>query len=140
MTGNTFAATLGTTFGGIIGSLSLAFLPWAGIQAAYIGSAPSLLAGVVDLYKALSLVFFVAFIPVFIVFLSALKTAIPLAGGAFLVCIAVILDGVYYLQYPSQEVIKTTSGALYIIVGIVLFYVATAVMNQEENIPVVSKE
>lgn len=136
--GNTFAATLGTTFGGIIGSLSIAFLPWAGIQAAYIAPAPSLLAGVVDLYKSLSLVFFVALIPIFIVFLSALKTAFPLAGGAFLICIAVILDGVYFLQFPSQEVIKTTSGAIYIIVGIILFYVATAIMNQEEDIPVVS--
>lgn len=135
--GNTFAATLGTTFGGIIGSLSIAFLPWVGIQGAYIGAAPSLAVGAVDLYKALSMVFFVALIPVFIVFLSALKTAVPLAGGAFLICIAIILDGVYYLQFPSQEVIKTTSGALYIIVGIILLYLATAIMNQEENIPVV---
>lgn len=133
--GNTFAATLGNVFGGLIGSLCVAFLPWAGVQSAYLSSASSLEEGVLELYKALSFVFFVALIPVFIVFLAAFKTAVPLAGGALLICIAIILQGVNYLHYPMLE-LQRACGGLFIVVGVILFYVSVAVMNQEEDIMV----
>lgn len=52
--GNTFAATLGGCFGGLISGLSIVFLPWTGIQNAYIEAAGGqLLPGVVSLYSAL---------------------------------------------------------------------------------------
>ncbi|PWN87209.1 hypothetical protein FA10DRAFT_198096 [Acaromyces ingoldii] len=135
--GNTFTATLGSVFGGLLGGLSIAFLPWTGIQAAYIGKAASLEEGILDLYKALSLLFFCAMIPVFLVFLASFKTAMPIAGGALMIVIAVILQGTNYLHYPMLELQKGC-GALFFIVGIVLWYLAVAIMNQEEGVPVVS--
>lgn len=75
-------------------------------------------------------------IPVFIVFLAAFKTAVPLAGGALMIVIAIILQGVNYLHYPMLELQKACGG-LFIVVGATLFYVAVAVMNQEEEIMVV---
>lgn len=51
--GNTFAATLGGCFGGLIAGLSIVYLPWSGVQAAYIAAAGGeLLPGVVSLYSA----------------------------------------------------------------------------------------
>ena len=91
--------------------------------------------GVLALYKALGLLFFVAMIPVFLVFLASFKTAIPIAGGAMMITIALILNGVNYIEYPMVNLQKGC-GALFLIVGIFLWYMAMAVMNQEEGIPV----
>ncbi|PWN92623.1 hypothetical protein FA10DRAFT_270268 [Acaromyces ingoldii] len=133
--GNTYIATFASVLGGLLGGLSLAFLPWTGIQAAYIGNAASVQEGMLDLLKALSLFFFCAMIPVFFIFLASFKTAVPVAGGALLIVVSLILNGANYIHYPMLELQKGC-GALFIVVGIVLWYTALAVLNQEEGIKV----
>lgn len=144
--GNTFIATAGMTLGGLLGSISLPFVPWTGIQSAYIGAAieaangnmeVGLQTGALALYKATGIVFFAAMIPVFIIFLAALRTAVPLAGGALLIVIGIILQGSAFLQYPSPTLVKA-DGAINIVIGCTLWYSAVAVMLQEEgvNLPV----
>lgn len=144
--GNTFLATLGMTFGGLIGGVSLVYLPWTGIQNAYILPAieaangnkeVGLAMGALALYKAVGILFLAAMIPVFLVFVASLRTAVPVASGAFIIVIGLILQGVGYLHYPMENLTKA-GGALFIVVGVILWYAAVAVLMQEEgvNLPV----
>lgn len=64
--GNTFLATAAGTLGGLVGGLSLLFLPWTGIQAAYLEEAGgNIPLGLAELNKAVAFLFFGAMIPVF---------------------------------------------------------------------------
>ncbi|UZJ55398.1 hypothetical protein CBS101457_004718 [Exobasidium rhododendri] len=131
--GNTFLATSAGTLGGLVGGISLVFLPWTGIQAAYIESATSATEGALALNKALGIIFLCAMIPIFLVFLASFKTAIPTSFSALLIVLALILQGSAYLNYPMVSVSKA-AGALAIVVGILLMYSALAVLLQEEGI------
>jgi len=137
--GDTFVAVFAGNLGGLIGSVSLVFLPWTGIQAAYIETSimegGTQEEGVLALYKALGIVFLIAMIPVFAVWAASFKTAFPVSGGALLIVIALILQGVNLLEYPHMALQKA-SGALFIVVGVVLWYSALSTMLQEEGINV----
>lgn len=132
--GNTFLATAAGTLAGLLGGLSMVFIPWTGIKAAYAeeaGGDPLLT--VILLYKAVGIIFFAAMIPVFLLFLASFRTAVPVAFSAFLIVIAAIIQGAVYLHYPMISAQKA-SGALFIIVGVSLFYSALAVLLNEEGI------
>jgi succinate-acetate transporter protein len=113
--GNTFLATAAGTLGGLIAGLSLVFLPWTGIEAAYAESPADL----AMLNKALGILFFAAMIPVFVLFLASFKTAVPISVSALLIVIALILQGSAYLSYPMFNLTKAC-GALFIVVGVLL--------------------
>lgn len=144
--GNTYLATLAMTLGGLIGSVGLVFLPWTGIQEAYIEAGikaaggnqqQGLLLGVVSLQHALGIAFFAAMIPVFLIFLASFKTSLPIANGAFLITVALILIGAQGLKYPQPTLLKA-AGGINCVIGGILFYSAMAVLMQEEgvNVPV----
>lgn len=113
--GNTFLATAAGTLGGLIAGISIVFLPWTGIEAAYSMSAEDL----AMLNKALGIVFFAAMIPVFVLFLASFKTAVPISLSALFIVIALILQGSAYLNFPMANLSKGC-GALFIIVGVLL--------------------
>ncbi len=136
--------SFGCSLGGLLASFGAIFLPWTGIQEAYI--VPAITAaggnqqvgfamGALALQKAVGIVFFAAMIPVFLIFLASLRTAVPVAFGSFLIVIATILSGVEGLKYPNENLAKA-SGALYVIIGGLLMYSAMAVLMQEEGVPV----
>lgn len=53
--GNTFLATAAGSLAGIVGGISLVFIPWTGIQGAYIEAADgNLIEGTLALYKVCS--------------------------------------------------------------------------------------
>lgn len=60
--------------------------------------------GVLALYKALGIVFLIAMIPVFAVWAASFKTAFPVSGGALLIVIALILQGVNLLEYRECHI------------------------------------
>ncbi|PWN92782.1 hypothetical protein FA10DRAFT_235938 [Acaromyces ingoldii] len=133
--GNTFLATAAGTLAGLVGGISLVFLPWTGIQQAYLEEANGdVVMGLAELNKAVAFLFFGAMIPVFGLLLASFKTAIPLSISALLIVIALIIQGTAYLN-PMVSLTKT-AGALFIIVGILLFYSATAVLLQEEGVKI----
>jgi len=112
-------ATAAGSLAGLIGGLSMVFLPWTGIQAAYLESAASPVEGLLALNKALGIVFFGAMIPVFILFLASFKTAVPISFAALCIVVALILQGSAYIHYPMVNLTKAC-GALFIIIGVVL--------------------
>jgi succinate-acetate transporter protein len=114
----------------------MVFLPWVGIEAAYAEGATSELEGITALYKALGIFFFCAMIPVFIIFLASFKTAIPVSFAAFCIVVAFILQGSYYLKFPSEAHLMTGAGALAIMVGVTLWYAALSVLLAEEGIKI----
>ena len=128
-----FQATAAGTLGGLVGGISLIFLPWTGIQAAYAESPETIL----ELSKAIGILFFIAMIPVFIIFMASLKTAVPVSFAALLIVIALIVQGAAYLDPLNPDLARTkTCGALFIIVGVVLWFSALAVILQEEGIKI----
>lgn len=132
--GNTFLATAAGIFGGILGGLSMLFLPWSGIQMAYISEANGeISSGVILLYKAVGIVFFVAIIPLFLILIGSFRTAAPIAAALFTIIIALIVQGSVYLNYPMQNA-QIATGALFLVVGICMWYLALAVMLNEEGI------
>ncbi|KAJ9475850.1 hypothetical protein PHBOTO_005936 [Pseudozyma hubeiensis] len=134
--GSTFIATLAGTLAGLIGGASFLFLPWTGIQATYLTGAANQAAGVEEFYKAAAMVFFIALIPIFLVFLASLRTSGPSAGAALFIVIALgCLGGGYIGGAPNVAVLKA-SGAFFILVGILLFYSALSVMLAEEGLKI----
>lgn len=133
----------------------MVFLPWTGIQEAYMEAAEGNQSeGIILMYKALGVIFFCAMIPVLFLFLASFKTAVPVSFSALLIVIALILQGAAYLHYPMVNLTKA-AGALFIIVGISLvrsvhaavridpyiftqWYSALSVLLQEEGIKIVS--
>ena len=83
--------------------------------------------------QALQVVFLVAFVPVFAVFVSSFKTAAPVSFSALLIVIALFLLGAAFKDFP-RESLQTAAGALFIVVGVSLFYSATSVLLAEEGI------
>jgi hypothetical protein len=134
--GNTFLATAAGSLAGLVGGLSMLFLPWTGIQGAYLEAANgSVLGGTVLTYQATGILLFGAMIPVFGLFLTSFRTAIPVASSALLIVIAAIIQGAVYLNYPMMAAQKA-AGALSIIVGISLWYSALSVLLTEEGIKI----
>jgi succinate-acetate transporter protein len=121
--------------GGLIGGLSLVFLPWTGIQEAYLSEATSQAEGLLALNKALGILFLCAMIPIFLLFLASFKTAVPISFAAICIVVALILQGTAYLHSPMVTLTKAC-GALFIVIGIVLWYSATAVLLQEEGVKI----
>lgn len=72
-----------------------------------------------ELNKALGILFLMAMIPVFVIFIASFKTAVPLSLAALLIVIALILQGAAYLKYPMIGLTKAC-GALFIVVGVLL--------------------
>lgn len=144
--GNTFVATFGTTLGGLLLALGLVYVPWTGIQGAYIQTAVSMASangvteaqamqsGTEALYTALGVTFMVSMIPVLLLFISALRTAIPVAAAALFIVLSFILQGASYLK--GQEIVSITKapGAFNIMVAVLLWYSAVAVMLEEEGV------
>ena len=117
----------------------MVFLPWTGIQAAYAEEATSPLMAIVELYKALGIVFFIAAIPgalcgrhgiravcadpgpsaVFIIFLASFKTAVPISVAALVIVVALFIQGAAYLDYPNVDLTKACGG-LFIAIGVIL--------------------
>ncbi|SJX66388.1 uncharacterized protein SRS1_16710 [Sporisorium reilianum f. sp. reilianum] len=134
--GSTWLATVTGSLAGIIGGASILFLPWTSVQSTYVLGAPNQLAGVAEFYKATALMFFMALIPIFIIFLASLRTSGPVAGAALLIVVALgCLGGGYINGSPNHEVLKA-SGAFFIMVGVMLFYAATSVMLAEEGLKI----
>ncbi|UZJ53631.1 hypothetical protein CBS101457_002951 [Exobasidium rhododendri] len=131
--GNTFLATTAGTLAGLVGGLSIVFLPWAGIPAAYAAQASSPEEAMIDLYKALGIVLFASSVPSFILFLASFKTAVPISVAALCIVTALLLQGSAYISFPLVAVTKA-SGALLIIIGAVLWFSAISVLLQEEGI------
>lgn len=131
--GSTYLATIAGTLAGLIGGTSFLFLPWTGIQSTYVLGGANQAEGVAEFYKASAMVFFIALIPIFLIFLASFRTSGPVAGAALLIVVALgCLGGAYVTGVPDLVIAKT-SGALFIIVGIALFYAATSVMLAEEG-------
>ncbi|SPO30490.1 uncharacterized protein UTRI_06420 [Ustilago trichophora] len=134
--GSTYLATIGGTLAGLLGGAGMLFLPWTGIQATYVvGGATQAnpMAGVAEFYKAAAMVFFIALIPIFLIFLASLRTSGPIAGAALTIVAALGCLGGAYISGSPNEVIMKASGALFIIIGVALFYAATSVMLAEEG-------
>lgn len=134
--GNTWLATVAGTLAGLQGGSAFLFLPWTGIQGTYLLGAANELAGLEELYKASSMVYFISLIPIFLIFLASLRTSGPVAGAALSIVIALgTLGGGYVTGVPNYTILKA-SGAFFIIVGVSLFYAATSVMLAEEGLKI----
>ncbi|SOV02132.1 uncharacterized protein UDID_08633 [Ustilago sp. UG-2017a] len=131
--GSTYLATISGTLAGLIGGTGLLFLPWTGIQSTYVLGGANQAAGVAEFYKASAMVFFISLIPIFLIFLVSFRTSGPVAGAAFLIVVAFGCLGGAYIKGMEDLVIAKTSGALFIVVGVSLFYAATSVMLAEEG-------
>ncbi|PWN43946.1 hypothetical protein IE81DRAFT_321862 [Ceraceosorus guamensis] len=134
--GNTFLCVAAGSLGGLIGGTSLVNLPWTGIQAAYVMEAEgNIPLGTKELYNALAVVFICSFVPVFIIFLASFKTAAPVSSAALFIVIALIVLGVGFKEFPAINLMKT-GGALFILVGVTLFYSAASVLLAEEGVKI----
>lgn len=131
--GSTYLATISGTLAGLIGGTGLLFLPWTGIQSTYVLGGANQAAGVAEFYKASAMVFFISLIPIFLIFLASFRTSGPLAGAALLIVVALGCLGGAYIKGVEDLVIAKASGALFIVVGVSLFYAATSVMLAEEG-------
>lgn len=69
--------------------------------------------------QALSIVFFCSFVPVFIIFLASVRTAVPVAMSSLFLSIILLLSGANYKLYP-QKATQHAAGGLSFIVGILL--------------------
>ncbi|PWY97945.1 hypothetical protein BCV70DRAFT_194577 [Testicularia cyperi] len=134
--GSTFLATTAGSLAGLLGGSSLLFLPWTGIQSAYLTGADNQLLGLEEYYKAAAMVYFISLIPIFLIFLASFRTSIPVANAALFIVVALALLGAGYIQGTPKESLLKASGAFFIIVGITLFYSALSVMLAEENFQV----
>lgn len=134
--GSTFLATISGSLAGLIGGTSFLFLPWTGIQSTYVLGASNQLIGVSDFYKAAAMVYFISLIPIFLIFVASLRTSIPVATAALFIVIALGCVGGGYIDGVPHEAILKTSGAFFIMVGILLFYAATSVMCAEEGLKI----
>lgn len=134
--GNTFMATICGTLAGLLGGTALLFLPWTGIQAAYLTGAENQLAGLAEYYKAAAMVNFIAMIPIFLIFLASLRTSVPVAQASLFIVVALILVGSGYISGVPNQTILTASGAFFMMTGILLFYAALSVMLAEEGLNV----
>lgn len=85
----------------------------------------------------LGVFFFAAMVPILLLFLASMRTSIPVSSAAFFIVIALILEGAQLLEYPRLPLQKA-SGAFCILVGILLWYSALAVMLAEEGLKIVS--
>ncbi|KAL8277483.1 hypothetical protein RQP46_010113 [Phenoliferia psychrophenolica] len=130
--GSTFGTTLFGILGGTLISFCMADLPWTAIQATYVGSANSLLEGVVDLQQALGLLIFVAFILIMMFLFAAMKTSMPMFNAIVIINIALILYGVSLIQ--ASDTLAVASGALFVVVGILLYYTAASVLLADEGL------
>ncbi|KAK4700318.1 uncharacterized protein P7C70_g5928, partial [Phenoliferia sp. Uapishka_3] len=128
--GQTFGMTLFGTLGGLFISFCMADLPWAGVQNAYITSAPTALEGVASLEQALGLLVFVTFIVVFMPNFVRLPLACdpkPLInprgarryGASFLL---------------GKDSLQVAGGSLFIVVGVSLYYVAASALLHDEGL------
>lgn len=134
--GSTYLATIGGTLAGLLGGSAFLFLPWTGIQATYVLGAATQAEGVAEFYKASAMVFFIALIPIFLIFLASLRTSGPIAGAALTIVAALGCLGGAYISGTPDFVIMKASGALFIIIGVMLFYAALSVMLAEEGLKI----
>lgn len=131
--GSTYLATISGTLAGLIGGTSFLFLPWTGIQSAYVLGAANKLEGVEEFYKASAMVFFISLIPIFLIFLASFRTSGPVAGAALMIVIALGCLGGTYIHGAPNETIAKASGAFFIATAVSLFYAALSVMLAEEG-------
>ncbi|GAC76266.1 hypothetical protein PANT_20d00029 [Moesziomyces antarcticus T-34] len=128
--GSTYLATISGTLAGLLGGTALQFLPWTGIQATYLAGGA---AGLNEYYKAEAMVYFIALIPIFLIFVASARTSGPVAGAALLITVALALLGAAYIGGAEDFMVAKASGAIFIIIGIMLFYAALSVMLAEEG-------
>lgn len=74
-------------------------------------------------------------VPLFVLFLGSLRTAVPISVAILFIILAFILQGVNLL-YNQNHGIQYASGAFYIIGGIFFWYTALAVLLQEEGVKI----
>lgn len=74
-------------------------------------------------------------IPIFILLLGSLRTAVPISIATMFVMLAFIFQGVNLL-YNGSIHIQYASGAFFIMGGIFFWYTATAVLLQEEGVKI----
>ncbi|SNX87788.1 uncharacterized protein MEPE_06499 [Melanopsichium pennsylvanicum] len=135
--GSTYLATVCGTLGSLIGGSALLFLPWTGVQSAYIvGGATQAnpLGGVEEFYKAIAMTYFVSLIPIFLILLGSFRTSVPIAGAALTIVIAMAVFGSAYVDGSANSTLMKASGGLFIFVGVALFYSALSVMLAEEGV------
>ncbi|CAO1625542.1 unnamed protein product [Sympodiomycopsis kandeliae] len=135
--GSTFLATFAGSFSGILAGYSLTFLPWTGIQAAYTSSGPYPQPSYQNsaLNQADGVLWLVAMVPLVILFLGSLRTAIPISIAMLFVVLAFILQGVNLL-YNGSIHIQYAAGALFIMGGVFSWYVALSVLLLEEGVKI----
>lgn len=131
--GSTFLATTAGTLASLLGGAGLLFLPWTGIQSAYLGGAANQLAGLKEYYQAAAIVYFVSLIPLFLIFVASFRTSGPVSGATLSIVIALALVGSAYVHGSPNFTLMKASGAFFIMTGITLFYTALAVMLAEEG-------
>lgn len=78
----------------------------------------------------------IAMIPIFVLFLGSMRTAVPISFATLLLIIAFILQGVNLLYNGGMSGIQYASGAFFIIGGIFFWYTAVAVLLQEEGVKI----
>lgn len=74
--------------------------------------------------------------PVFIIFLASVRTAIPVALSSLLLFLTLLLSGSYYKDYP-QTTIQHATGGIAFVIGILLLISALSVMLAEEGITII---
>ncbi|KAK4699491.1 uncharacterized protein P7C70_g6768, partial [Phenoliferia sp. Uapishka_3] len=129
--GNTFGFTLFTLLGGVIMAFTLPDIAWFGIQTAYLEAASSILQGVADLEQAISIVAWSAFVIIFVFLFASLKTSLPVFGFLLVTALGMLLYAVEAMK--TMDSAGVGAGALWIVVGLVLFYVAAADMLADEG-------
>lgn len=131
--GSTYLATVSGTLAGLVGGASFLFLPWTGIQSTYLLGAENPAEGLAEFYKGAGMVFFIALIPMFLVFLASFRTSAPIALACLFIVVALgCVGGGYIHGLPNRTVLKA-GGAFLIIDGVLLFYSALSVMLKEEG-------
>lgn len=135
--GNTWLATFGGSLSGLLAGYSLTYLPWTGIESAYsMSNYPQPSSANPDLNQAQGMLFLIGMIPIAVLLLGSVRTALPIAASTLLVLTAFILQGASLLTDAAHGAVQTAAGAFFIMAGILFWYTCLAVLLQEEGIKI----
>lgn len=92
-------------------------------------------AGLDQLQQAEGMLFMIAMIPIFILFVGSVRTSIPISVTTLFLVLAFILQGANLLR-GGEKSIQYASGAFFFITGIISWYISLSTLLQEEKIRV----
>lgn len=85
--------------------------------------------------SAFGVFFLCTIIPIFVLFIGSVRTAVPISAATFLMLMAFMLQGIS-LIYEGSLSIQKAAAAFYFMTGIVFWYLATAILLQESKIKI----